>query len=107
MNCESLRDFGLNLGIEYAALAAMADEPIVKFMHGRQPDVTFIKAYEKMIWFIDRGDHWIADDAFFQSRSLDDAEVRQLLADWLEPNANHLAYCDPAYLPYCDSNHQG
>jgi hypothetical protein len=107
MNREDLRDYGLSLGIEYARLRDWYLGQTVKFMHDRQTDVTFIEAYNRVIWFIDRGDHWIADDAFFQSRSLDDAEARQLLADWLDPNANHQEYCDPAYLPYCDSNYQG
>jgi hypothetical protein len=54
MNCESLCDDGLSLGIEYAALLPMADGQIVKFMRGRQTDVTFIVAYDRGIWFIDR-----------------------------------------------------
>jgi hypothetical protein len=33
MNRESLLDYGLALGIEYAALQSMSYELIVKFMH--------------------------------------------------------------------------
>jgi hypothetical protein len=107
MNREDLRDYGLSLGIEYAGLRDWALGQTVKFMHDRYTDTISIKTYKRGIYLVDEGDHWIADDAFFRSRSLDDAEARQLLADWLGSNVNHLEYCDPAYLPYCDPNYQG
>jgi hypothetical protein len=107
MNRQSLLDYGLGLGIEYATLQSIIDGPIVKFMHDRQTDVTFIEAYDRGICFSDRGDHWIAWDAIFQSRSLNDAEARQLLVNWLDPNANYWEYCDPAHLPDRNPDYQG
>jgi hypothetical protein len=99
MNCENLRDYGLSLGIEYGGLRDWALGQTVQFMHDRDTDTIFIEAYKRGIYFVDEGDHWIADESscFFRSRPLDDSEARQLLGWWLAKDPEYLKYCDPEH----------
>jgi hypothetical protein len=99
MDRESLREYGLSIGVEFAELRDWALGKTIQFMHDRQTDVTWVEAYDRMIYFIDAGDAWIADDSgyFFRSRSLNDAEARQLLAWWVNKQSNFRQYADPEH----------
>jgi hypothetical protein len=63
MDRESLREYGLSIGVEFAELRDWALGKTIQFMHDRQTDVTWVEAYDRMIYFIDAGDAWIADDS--------------------------------------------
>jgi hypothetical protein len=98
MNRESLREYGLSIGVEVAELRDWAPGKTVQFMHD-QTNINWVEAYDRMIYFVDAGDAWIADESglFFRSRSLNDAEARQLLTWWVEKQANYLQYADPEH----------
>lgn len=102
MDRESLREYGLSIGVEFARLRNWSLGETVHFMHDRQTDITWIEAYDRMIYFVDAGDTWIADDSgcFFRSRSLNDAEARQLLAWWVNKQSNYRQYADPEHEDY-------
>jgi hypothetical protein len=97
MNRDTLRDYGLSLGIECAEELAIGKT--VRFMHDRQADIIWIEAYDRRVDFIDEGDYWIADECAcsFRSRPLDDLEAQQFLEWWLDKDVDYLKYCDPAH----------
>jgi hypothetical protein len=100
MDRQSLRDYGLSIGIEYAELRDWAMGKSVQFMHGRCQDILDLEAYERMIYFVDKDEYWVADSAndWFISRNLTETEARQVLTWWVVANKqDYLQYQDPAY----------
>jgi hypothetical protein len=100
MDRQSLKDYGLSIGIEYAELRGYFLGEAVRFMHGRCQDILDLEAYERGIYFVDKGEHWVADSSndWFISRNLTEIEARQVLVWWLAANKqDYLQYQDPEY----------
>jgi hypothetical protein len=103
MNRQDLRDYGLALGVEYAELRDWALGKAVRFLHKRCQDGLDFEAYEQVIDFVDKGDHWISENlgVWFISREL--TEARQVLRWWLEGKLDYLQYQDSEYQSWIEA----